>query len=230
MLGFRYYLLSPSHTDMDNIDRLNTVYETWATTFREVVEDAGGKFNPDDFYRHHFIGAVFYGEELVGFHLGTSFDLRLHSSKAHHFIQEMPAHIIEKITEKGIRSVLTIEYMNILPNWRRHNHDISWFGVLFALGCEVLEQSTCDGILCTPRVDRKAHEACASVGCYTLQEEVDKMGYPCAIMFHDKGVRKYPNAETKKWIDQLWKTRTDVVTATSIFTIPDNNNISKKAS
>jgi len=228
MLGFRYYLLSPSHTDTDNIERLNIVYQTWATTFRAVVEDAGGKFNPDDFYRHHFIGSAFYGQELVGFHLGTAFDLRLQSSREHHYLKELPASVIKKIEDTGANSLLSLEYMNILPNWRRHNHSVSWFSVLFGLGLEVFERSSCESVICMPRLDRKADEITSGLGCYTIEEKIDKMGYPCSVMLHAKGQRKFPNQETKEWIEQLWETRTDALTS-NIFKNTDTQPLKKVA-
>lgn len=207
MLGFRYYILSPSHTDADNIDRLNSIYENWVQAFTPILEGGGGKLNPDDFFRHDFVGAVFHGKELVGSHLSTIFDLRLKSNRNHHYIRELPAQSLVALEQRGLNKLVSVEYFNVLPDWRRHQKELSWVNVAMSLALKTISHTSSQAMIGMPRIDRKVDEVLSQCGCITITDKIDKMGYPCAVMIHPNEIDQYADSQVQQWTQRLWESR-----------------------
>lgn len=208
MFGFKFYLFSPHFVDEAFSNDFNNVYAVWKSSFREVVESAGGKLDPDDFFRNDLVGAIMFKNEVVALSTMTMFDLRLHSSVDHHYVQALESATVKKLVRDQQPRIISIEYLNVLPNWRKSHSNILWTEVLIGLGLKLMDNSPADVIMGTPRTDVKVLNVCLNLDAIEVQEPIKKMNYPCAVVvFPKKQNRKFSNPTTQQYVDGLWKDR-----------------------
>lgn len=210
MFGFRYHLLSPHYVPDSKKDFYNYVYQTWKASFTEVVETAGGKLDPDDLFRCDHISVITQQNKIVSLSTLTMFDIELQSSRDHHYFKALNDSTCQALIQKRIKRLLSIEYLNVLPEFRRHQTSsqavIPWVEVMMGLNSKIMDQSNADIIIGTPRVDVKVDVLCANVGAEVLQDPIMKMNYPCAVMIIPKSSdRHFPNPVTEQYVTGLWK-------------------------
>lgn len=209
MFGFRYVLLSPHFVPESQIKTYNDIYASWRTIFDEVLEGMGGKLDRDDFFRFDYVGAILHGDKVVAHHHYSLFDLRLQSSKEHHFIASLDEATVEGLIAKGHPRILSLEYSAVLPDYRKSMGTTPWFEILTGLGLSYLDNSIANGLIGTPRTDVKADKMTYRLGAETLQPPLTKMNYECAVIYFPKlQNRTYENPETTRWVNQLWKSHT----------------------
>ncbi len=206
MNDFKFHLFSPHYVPESRTKLFNDVYQIWKKTFAEVVESRGGKLDPDDFFRGDYIAAISKDDQVVCICLLSVFDLKLTSSKEHHYIRTLNDSTINKLISKNQSRIMSLEYLNVLPEWRKHNSEVNWAEVMLGLGNKLMDQSVADGLIGMPRIDRKVDEVLLRLGAYPIQDPVDKMGYPCAILFFDKQKnRHFDNLTIEKYVQSLWR-------------------------
>ena len=210
MFGFKFHLVSPHYVPDSKKDFFNYIYKTWYASFTEVVESAGGKLDPDDFFRCDHVGVITFQDKIVSLSTLTLFDIELQSSKDHHYFKALNESTCQALVQKRIKRLLSIEYLNVLPEFRRHQVQsqgtIPWVEVMMGLNSKIMDQSDADIIIGTPRIDLKVDVLCRNVGAEILQDPITKMNYPCAVMIIPKNPeRHFPNPVTEQYVTGLWK-------------------------
>ena len=210
MLGYKYYLLSPRLVEDKHIFQFNQLYKTWKNIFSEVVEGTGGQLDPDDFFRNDYISAITHKNEVIGLSTMTIFDLRLQSTLDHHYIKSLNSGVIESLLSEGHSRILSIEYLTILPEWRKHQSTVNWGEILIGLNLKVLDNSIADIVLGTPRTDVKVLQMSQNMDAFEIQEPIIKMGYPCAVVMVKKQThRKFSSISTSEYVESLWRLRAE---------------------
>lgn len=204
MHGFHYLLLNLHHHDPAHTPLINRVFEMWESTFAKVMDQADHELEPDDFFRSHQIGVLMFHDEIVGFNLFTLFDLSLLSTARHRYFQSLGSCSPARLNSNKVNRVLTMEYFTISPSWRKQMRETPWGEILTGLGLKVLDHSSADAILGTPRMDLKVHEMCYRLGGYDFQEPVERMNYKCAVVLFPKMMQRcFVNPLTRHWVKKL---------------------------
>lgn len=208
MFGFKYYLFTPSYVANQHTETFNKVYQTWKNSFTELLSASGAKVDPDDFFRNTYVGAVMRNEDVVCSSTMTMFDLRHLAARDHHYIQALKPGTIDKLKEQNIFRLISIEYLNVLPEWRKSHSQILWTEVLIGLGLKMMDESPADAILGMPRTEVKVVNVCLNLEAREIQEPIMKMNYPCAIVIFDKKEkRQFKNEVTNQYVHSLWDSR-----------------------
>jgi hypothetical protein len=214
--------LSPHLVDPKHANIFNSVYDAWRASFKEVVESAGGKLDPDDFFRNDLVSAVLHKNEVVALSTMTMFDLRLRSSHEHHYIQALQAGTVQKLQADKLHRLISIEYLNVLPAWRKTHSQVRWTEVMIGLGLKVMDDSVADIIMGTPRTDVKVLDVCKNLEAIEVQEPINKMNYPCAVViFHKNHARKFKDSTTGHYVETLYKNH--LVTGAQPFIHPQSH-------
>ncbi|XGC79688.1 hypothetical protein ACES2L_10145 [Bdellovibrio bacteriovorus] len=220
MFGFKLYLFSPHFVDEAFTDTFNKVYRAWKESFIEVVESAGGKLDPDDFFRNDVVAAILYKDDVVALSTMTMFDLRLLSSVEHHYVQALETKTVQNLLKDNQPRLISIEYLNVKPQWRKSHSNILWTEVLIGLGLKLMDNSPADIIMGTPRTDVKVLNVCLNLEAIEVQQPIKKMNYPCAVVvFPKQKNRKFKNESTAQYVEGLWKDR--ILTGAAPFTQQD---------
>lgn len=204
---FSLKLLSPHFVEDSNIAEFNQVYAEWKKVFCEVLEAKGGTLDPDDFFRNDYILTINKGDELVASCTLTMFDVRLNSSLDHHYFQALQKQTPDEIKARRLNRLISIEYLNVLPNWRKSKSDVPWVEVIIGTVLKMMDSSEADGVIGTPRIDVKVLEACKNLEAIEVQGPISKMEYPCAVVvFPKRQNRKYKNPTTHFFVESLVNT------------------------
>lgn len=209
MKSYQYILLNPHQpTDSHSQKLLNQVYEAWKKTFHKVVTDMGGELNLDDFFRYDQIGAIFHLDKLVASHCYSFFNLNLQCCRDHHFIKNITDSAIEKLIAQDQTNIFSLEYSQVLPDYRKSKSNIPWLDVLTGCGLFYLDASPAHGIIGTPRVDVKVDQATYRLGAVELHPPIKKMNYECAVIYFPKmKSRQLPEKDVHEITHFLWTQR-----------------------
>lgn len=231
MFGFQYYLLSPHFVHPEYVDVFNTVYNAWEKSFAEVVESAGGTLDPDDFFRNDLITAVLHDNEVVTLATMTLFDLRLRSSLEHHYIKALKPETIENLKKDQLNRLVSVEYLNVLPKWRKNNSQIRWTEVAIGLCYKIYDDSIADILMGMPRTDVKVLDVGKTMYAIEVQEPILKMNYPCAVtIVHKTTDREFNNPLTSQYVNGLYAThQVTGLQPLAPETIPSRQQIKKAA-
>lgn len=206
----RPQFLSSTH----EINELNSLYSMWRKTFSAVVNPKGAQVDPDDFFRQNFIFCLKHEAEIMGFALGTVFDLRVQNHKEHHFIGSLNPFTVEKIRQSGLDRILSLEYLTLETEWRKKSTEVLWAEVLIAVGILFADHNPeiIDGLIGTPRNDIKMNNVGNNAGFTTIQDEIFKMDYPCAVQINPiQKNRIFKNPQTDEMARSLWNSRIDLI-------------------
>jgi hypothetical protein len=220
MFGFRYILANPRQVSLDHIPLLNKAYQSWEETFRPIIEGAGAKFDADDFAKAEVVGLLMDQDQIVGSHCYSVYDLRLQACRNLHFFKELTTKTVDNLIQRQNSCVITLEYTNIQQAYRKTTvkggSQIPWLDILTGLGLLYLDNSAADGIIGTPRRDRKVDQMTLRLNAYEIQESIYKVNHECAVVYFPKqNHRQIIDEKTNQWVQRLWKTRVDLSKETS---------------
>lgn len=212
---FRIFNPRKIQDNPQEVELSNQLYQTWAQVFSKVVISAGGKLDPDDYFRNDFALVLYDAEQVIGFSLCTEFDLRLMSSREHHYWKALAPQTLDLLQkDHHINRIMSMEYLTVLPDWRQTRAEqISWAEVVSGLGLLYQDHFAVDGLLGTPRADIRMSAICEGLGGVALQPPILKMNYPCSVHLFPKvqvGARKFANPLTQHWAYELWNQRQDL--------------------
>lgn len=204
-MSFRLKILSPHMIADADVPLFNRIYSEWKKTFREVIESKGGKLDPDDFFRNDNVAAILnHKDDIVALCTTTVFDIRLSSSLEHHYFQALDSNTPQKLSFMKIKRVMSMEYVNVLPAWRKSLKGTPWVEIFTGSMLKLMDKSNIDALIGTPRTDLKVQEACKILEAIELQEPIRKMDYPCAVvLFRKQENRVFKNQVTEHYVQEL---------------------------
>lgn len=211
MFGYKFSVLSPHYVPDDKIEFFNHVYNCWKETFSKLLAASGAKLDCDDLFRTDNIIVISHGNEIVSLATLTLFDIRLLSSRDHHYMQMLKPETCENLIKENLNKLVCVEYLSVMPKWRRHQSDVEWVEIMLGLSCMVMDNSMGDIVVGTPRVDVKVDRAGRHVEAFEIQEPITKMNYPCSVMaIRKQENRAFSDATTQRYVTNLWKQREEI--------------------
>lgn len=164
----------------------------------------GEPLNPDDFHRNEIIACITEGSKVVGFHLYSAFDLRSEAHCDHHYLKAYGEDTLKKFKSFGINTLMSMEYLTVLPEYRSRSSHVSWSEVIIALGSLVMENSPWDCLVGTGRKDLNVRRKSGKSGAQYFGT-VLKMNYECEILMTQKGhVTPLEDPKMVQLVDGLW--------------------------
>lgn len=212
----RYYVVPKEAFHSSGQEIVQTVYDSWYKVWKKVFSADNRDFEPntDDFLRQDAIVAIFYDgptPQLVGFHLYSFFDLRWKLNSKHSYFHGIDPKSFELLQKKNLNHAMTMEYLTVLPEFRKQVSHIPWGEVIIALGLQFMKSTHGDMAFGTARCDVKVDEMAAKLGFENLQAAIQKYDYECAVIICPRqNIRPHPNFETNALIQQLWNERIDL--------------------
>lgn len=211
----RYYVVPRAMFHSDGQEIVQEVYGAWYKIWKKVFSADNRDYEPnaDDFLRQDAIVAIFYEDtvpQLVGFHLYSFFDLRWNLNTKHSYFNGIDAKSFELLQKKNLNHAMTMEYLTVLPEFRKQVSQIPWGEVIIALGLRFMKSTHGDVAFGTARCDVKVDEMASKLGFENLQPPIRKYDYECAVITCSRqNVRFHPDFQTNVLIQQLWSDRVD---------------------
>lgn len=202
----------------------NLVYSRWWEIWRDVYRKVGrdDAISADGFFRQHLLVCLTAGaSEPIGFHLYTFFDLDALADLSHSYFHGVTDISMARLRRLGMKRVMSMEYLTVTPEWRKHESGIPWGDVLVALGQRVMETSGFDASLGMPRVDIGVNRVGDRLGWQTIQQEIDRKNLHCSFMACAAGAASpHPDPKIQEFIEVLWSRRADCRTNTNVNLSP----------
>jgi len=182
--------------------------ETWTKTFREM---GAPDPNPDHFLRQDIIAVLAKGEEVAGVHLYTFFDLTLQSHREHsYFTHHCSPKVLEALSARGVRYVMSLEYLAVHPDWRSSLTGVSLSAVLVENGVRLAFSLGADAVLGVARVDRGIDRVATDIGAHVLDTKPTLYNEEFAVVgFFPNETHPYPKENEHRLADKLWADRVD---------------------
>nr|BFD60038.1 hypothetical protein CKG001_21450 [Bdellovibrio sp. CKG001]BFD63444.1 hypothetical protein BdHM001_21250 [Bdellovibrio sp. HM001] len=208
MGNFKYHLFNPRELNSETAMLSNKIYEAWCAVYSEVLGAVNEPLNADDFHRNDIIVCITDGDKddrIVGFHLYSVFDLRSKAHLDHHYMKAFDEVTLSRFRQRGITTLMSMEYLTVLPEYRSRNTDVNWSEIIIALGSRVMDVSPgWDAVIGTGRKDLHVRRKAAHSGLEYFGD-VMKMNYVCEILLAQKGrITRFEDPKTAALVDSLW--------------------------
>ncbi len=190
----------------------NRVYKLWYKEWQKVFSSDSRNFKPsaDDFLRQDLMAVILDSNNVVGFHFYSYFNLRRVETVNHSYFDQIEKSSFEKLKVKNMNIVMSMEYLTVLPDYRKKESHFPWGEILISLGTRVLNSSHADVAFGTPRSDVKVNKMAEKLGCETLQAAVSKYDYKCEVMIFPRDRESvHPDKLIQNQISSLWENRMD---------------------
>jgi hypothetical protein len=206
----------------------NQVYRNWRNFWQMIYRDAGSpeSFLKDDFRRLDAIGSLFLEEQYVGSLCSSLFDLELESDLEHRYFHFYTPEFLLRLRQKNARQLMSVEFLMVLPEWRRLIPGVSLSDVLIGLSTRIFEQTGRDALIATPRMDIKVNERGYQFGFERIDGPLTRRNFQVELVAAFRSnIRRTPNTIVAEIIDSLWSRRTDLTGLTYSDSLPQNLNI-----
>lgn len=205
------------------LELYNHVFRFWRSFWSKVLTDVGADHGAraDDFQRQDLICALLHGRDVVGLHTHTLFDLAQDSAREHSYFERLfsPDYLIA-LGDRRVRSVMTLEYLSVLPDWQTAQLGVSLARALVALALRQARMFAVDAAVAAPRCDLAVDRLAAELGAErVLTEDGLVHGRPTARMAFFPGQFRDPrDPKVQRLVESLWSMRFD-------FTQPEGGRI-----
>lgn len=194
-------------------DQYNMIYRYWTGFWDKVMSDleTPERIDPYEFLRSDFVTAITSGSEIVAVHLYSALNLEQACIASHpYFKGEQEERFLLALRARDIRTVLTLEYLTVNPEWRKSKTGFSLAPVVVGLGYKIQNMLQIDSSLGRCRKDSGVDRLMTDVGGEAIFENVTM--YNTLVDFchvHRDHMRPHPDALVQARIDSLWRGRID---------------------
>jgi hypothetical protein len=212
MKDFSYLILTgKSAFHPEETDLRNRVFRAWFELWDQTYKAAGSDYTltSDEFVRQNLVTVILDRDKIAALHLYSFFDLQSQSdlqTKYFHFFTDS---YLSQLREKNVRSVMSMEFLSVMPEYRKSRIGLSLGSVIIQLGSYVFAEAQADAIVAPARldlgVDRMAHD----IGFVSLEKNTHQRGFQCDLIACFQGQQKpSENFMVHRMAQNLWKTRT----------------------
>lgn len=213
------YVLLPGKPGFDS--PLQTLHDKafafWLPLWSEVYQELGSdkkKPTVDDLFRQDCVGLLMYGDQIIGMHTYTFFDLKLKSTPDHsYFSRYYSEEVLEDLRKRGATKVMSMEFFAVHPDWRSTKSvGVTMAAVVASLGLKVFSQIKADVAVSVARQNVGAVKMSHALGAVSIARDITVHNTPCDIIAFFPGAPK-PFAEdaVNSLANTLWENRKDFV-------------------
>lgn len=213
---FKYYLLpGRPHPGFPATETYNKVYLFWREVWAQVFKEHGKPeaLSPDDFARQDLVQAILYRGRVVSLGLNSFFDLDQAPTAELKYFGSFNRDDINFLRSKKGRSLLSMEFLTVCPEFRKVSTGFSLAHIIAELGFKLLLHLDLDVAVATVRKEKHAmvNELAARLGGKVLQRDVLRGNILCDLMcVFQEDYSSLKDLRVKSLVTQLWETRLDL--------------------
>lgn len=187
-----------------------SVYARWKEIWLRVFTEVGSPeaWNADTFFRCDVIPVIMYKGEIAAFLLSTVYSLQDSWIKDHSYFGIFSKAATARLRNRGIRNVMSYEYMTVLSDFRKSKLGFSLGGALAELGSYLRGDLECDAGVGVARLATKVDQIAHSVGAVTLEKEARRGNLLCEIIaVYKENDRPFPDKTVHELVVDIWNRR-----------------------
>lgn len=217
--SMQYYLfpsLDPGTRWMKEHDQ---AFEFWSDTWRKILNGLNFSANnlEEEWGRQDRIACLFDNDKPVAAHLYSFFSLKSKAALSHPYFKNYTPEFFKKLDAMGVESVMSMEYMTIHPEWRKHSSGFHLGAVLGGLALKVMEHHGLEAAIAPARRDHRVHDLAYIYGGECLVENVVNHNVPCDLVAcRQTKVHDHPEALVRQHVQSLWRQRIVAISEANI--------------
>lgn len=207
---FKYFVFSPkTWLEKNHSKEMQQAFETWFKVWTDTYKGRNFEVKAEEFIRHDLICAIMAnGNEAAAVHCYSFFDLTSKPDLSTKYFQFFSPNFIDKMKERQISTVMSMEYLTVNENYRSSIVGFSLGRVLTQLGVRLFEQTPGDAIVAPARKDVKASEMAYDSGFTCIEPDVIQRGFACDMVAYFKGDHKnVSDPFLARICDRLWNNK-----------------------
>ena len=182
----------------------NKIYEFWDKTWTEAFAKTGApnEMWHENFLRQDLITAILDGNEVVGCHLYTLYNVNSLAAISNEYFHYFTESSLGTLKENGMPHIMSMEYLCVNPLYRKSISQVPFGEVLIGLGAEVTDAVGYNCCLGTTIDEAKVDLMAQQFGGISIQDSIKKYGYSLRLMVIPmKGRKHHPNPDLKNLIN-----------------------------
>lgn len=224
----KFYLLSATNPPFEFTEIHNKAFQSWLEITRKAFEEVGNTDDShlhEDFIRQSVVSCLCSDGEVIATFLHSFSSIYTDATRNFRYMRDnFPEIFFEKIKRRGIKNVMTSNYLAVHPDWRKGSSAIQVAPIMVGLSLRVRDLFEADGFIGVWRNDRKVNELAYAQGGECIIANVFNHQTPCDLILIDsKTPYQYPSKEVERHVTNLWDSRVDA------FFKPDLMNWKKAA-
>lgn len=208
---FSYLILEKEGiTSSAQLDWYRKSFEMWKSTWKNIFEQVGSPqaYQIDDFFRQDLIALITQGDEIVGAHLYTKFDLQNPAVPEMRYFSIFDERAMAKVRQDGKQGAMSMEFLMVNPKWRNNGAGFSFAEVLIALAFEVMASENLGVALGVAVKAAKVDQLAIGLHCEVIARDAKRGNLVCDIVSQTPArMRPHRNPETQAFITGLWNKR-----------------------
>jgi hypothetical protein len=207
-----YYLFSSTIPESEHAEIHNRLYAFWLDLWRKEFKALGFDSSglEDDFARQDLIACITHQGDPVACHLYTFFSLEVNAARSHRYLKGNYNDLYyERMKNMGVSSVMSMEFLSVHPDWRKHRIRPHLGTVMCSLALYTLDHFRVDAAIAPARRDHKVNEIAYSIGGDCVVENVINHNVPCDLIAIRRDKIRLPDEPgLGPLVDRLWQERT----------------------
>ena len=204
----RFLLLPSANPPAEHRALHDTAYRlwhgVWTQTFSRLGLDSAGLAG--EFVRQDLVACLVHEQTPIAVHLYSFFNVQAKASKEHPYLSgNYPEMYFTRLATLGVRTVMSMEYMTVHPEFRKGSSNLHVGAVLAGLALTTLKNFGADAAIAPARRDHKVHELAHAFGGESLISNVLNHNVPCDLLLcRNEQLKPHSDAALQGLIDRLW--------------------------
>ena len=205
----RFCLMPSTNPPPSLVDLHNKTFslwrEVWGTVFSQLKYDTSHL--EDDFVRQNLIACISRNGEPIAAHLYKFFSVDSQAARAQAYLRDnYPEIFFAKLRALNVRTVMSMEYMTLHPEWRRSSARLAT--VLGGLALYTMREFGQDGAIAPCRKDFKVQEIAYAYGGECVIADVMNHNVLCdLVVVRNELLHPHATPEVQGLLDALWEKR-----------------------
>lgn len=150
------------------------------------------------------------GEEIVGMHLYSFFDIQSVAALEHSYMATSFTPQYIEFLKKKSNTLMSIEYLTVAKGWRKKEIGLSLSAVLLRLACKYQEHLGTDALIAPSRSDNKVTKSILDLGGEVIVGDLIMHNTPVDLIaiFNDRD-HFHPDPRINSLAERLWSSKKD---------------------
>lgn len=209
--NLRFTLLPANSPPSEALYLHNNAYRMWRDVWQDTFDKLGIPHDKleGEFGRQGLVACISEGDKPLAVHLYSFYSIDSIAAREHPYMTgNYPEIFFAKLAHEGVRTVMSMEYMTVHPNYRKSSGQVHVGEALGGLAQQTMKWSGADASIAPARRDRKIHLMAYGYGGEPVIENVKNHNVDCdLVMIRRERIKPHRTPETQALIERLWESR-----------------------
>lgn len=192
MSQMSYHILGRNNLMQDSLPLRNRIFSSWKEIWEAVYNKSDSNYvlKAEEFERQDLVTCIKIQDKIAAIHLYSFHHLDSLSCRGMHYFDFFSENYFKALERHGVKTVMSMEFLTVLPDFRKTNVGFSLAATLGQLGARVWNQAGVDAVVAPARNDLKVNETAYDLGFRCIEKETNQRGFTCDLIALFRGDHK----------------------------------------